>query len=110
MATSKEILERVTETNQKIDAIDQKLDEFKERQMKVYAALEKRVSMLENRHDACRAETARKIDELRPERRRERTREWMVFLLAVAGVITAVVLPAVLLVQRAAELLQSTAP
>lgn len=110
MATTKEILERVTETNQKIDAIDQKLDDYKERQIKVYAALEKRVSMLENRHDICRAETVRKIDDLRPERRRDRTREWLVYLLTIAGVFAAIVLPIALLIQRVSELLQKTIP
>jgi len=100
MATVKEVLERVNETNSKLDDLNKKIDEYKDGQNTFNNELEKRVMKLEDRHENCRADVTRQIDELRPERRRDRLREWLLFILTLAGVVTAVLIPMSYLIQR----------
>ncbi|OHD53940.1 MAG: hypothetical protein A2Y33_12275 [Spirochaetes bacterium GWF1_51_8] len=100
MPTVKEVLERLVEMTQKLDVLVQKLDDYKAEQNKVNNDLEKRMMKIEDRQTNCRADVTRRLDELRPERRRDRIREWMLFLLTAAGVAGAVLIPMTYLVQR----------
>jgi ferric-dicitrate binding protein FerR (iron transport regulator) len=105
VATIKEVLDRVVELNGKVDGMDAKLDAYKDEQTRINNELEKRVMLLEREHAACSHDVNRKIDELRPERRRERMKEWLLFLLAIAGVVSAVIIPMSFLIQKVIQVL-----
>jgi DNA repair exonuclease SbcCD ATPase subunit len=105
MATVKEVLERVTETNSKLDALDIKLDDYKEQQNKVYNELEKRIRDIEYRHEACSREKGAKLDELMPRNRMNRWREWLLFLVAIAAVVVSVIIPVSILIQRVSAMI-----
>ncbi|NPV00694.1 MAG: hypothetical protein HPY53_04855 [Brevinematales bacterium] len=105
MATVKEVLERVTETNTKLDALDIKLDDYKEQQNRVYNELEKRIRDMEYRHEVCSREKGAKLDELMPRNRMNRWRELLMFLVAIGAVVVSVIIPVAVLIQRVSAMI-----